>query len=72
MFDKLLGITEGFYWYLQGEILDLSRAAQYKMATLETLTDLRTDAGFEDVFKKAMTLCEENYIEQPVGPRQKQ
>ncbi len=72
MFDKLLGVTEGLHQYLQGESLDLSRAAEYKMATLDTLKDLRTDAGFEDVFKRATTLCEENHIEQPVGPRQKQ
>ncbi|KAI4802931.1 hypothetical protein KUCAC02_006498 [Chaenocephalus aceratus] len=43
MFAKLLGITEGLHRYLQGERLDLGRAAQYKTAILETLTDLLTE-----------------------------
>lgn len=43
--------------------MDLSRTAQSQMATLETLTDLRTDAGFEDAFKRATALCEKNNIE---------
>ncbi|KAM3610073.1 uncharacterized protein V6R79_024870 [Siganus canaliculatus] len=72
MFAKLLSITEGLHRYLQGESLDLGRAAQYKMATVQTLTDLRTDAGAEDVYTKAMTVREENHIQLPVGPRQKQ
>ncbi len=72
MFAKLLVITEGLHWYLQGESLDLGRAAQYKMATIQTLTDFHTDAGAEDVFKEAMTICEENHIQLTVGPRQKQ
>uniref|UniRef100_A0A3Q2TPK1 THAP-type domain-containing protein n=1 Tax=Fundulus heteroclitus TaxID=8078 RepID=A0A3Q2TPK1_FUNHE len=72
MFSKLLSITEGLHRYLQGESLDLGRAAQYKMAIVQTLIDLRTDAGAEDVFMKARTICEENHIQLPVGPRQKQ
>lgn len=72
MFAKLLNITEGLHRYLQVESLDLGRVAQYKMATVQTLTDLRTDAGAEDVILKAMTICEENQIQLPVGPRQKQ
>lgn len=56
MFAKLLSITEGLHRYLQGESLDLGRAAQYKMATVQTLTDLRTDAGAEDVFE-----CDEGH-----------
>lgn len=72
MFAKLLGITEGLHRYLQGESLDLGRAAQYKTAIVKTLTDLRTDPGAEDVFKSSMTICEEHHIQLPVGPRQKQ
>lgn len=47
MFAKLLSITEGLHRYLQGESLDLGRAAEYKMATVQTLTDLCADAGAE-------------------------
>uniref|UniRef100_A0A8D0AYQ8 Zinc finger MYM-type protein 1 n=1 Tax=Sander lucioperca TaxID=283035 RepID=A0A8D0AYQ8_SANLU len=72
MFSKLLGITEGLHRYLQGESLDLSKAVQYKTAVLQTLTELRTDSGGEDVFRRAMALCEANDIQLPVGPRQKQ
>ncbi|KAI4817225.1 hypothetical protein KUCAC02_009501 [Chaenocephalus aceratus] len=72
MFAKLLGITEGLHRYLQGERLDLGRAAQCKTAILETLRDLRTEPGAEDVFKSTMTICEERHIQLPVGPRQKQ
>ena len=70
MFSKLLGITEGLHRYLQG--LDLSKAVQYKTAVLKTLTELRTDSGGEDVFRRAMALCEANDIQLPVCPRQKQ
>ncbi|KAJ4946118.1 hypothetical protein JOQ06_023793 [Pogonophryne albipinna] len=63
MFAKLLGITEGLHRYLQGERLDLGGAAQYKTAILETLTDLRTEPGAEDVFKSTMTICEEHHIQ---------
>ncbi|CAG5927040.1 unnamed protein product [Menidia menidia] len=59
MFAKLLSITEGLHRYLQGESYDLGRAAQHKMATVQTLTDLRTNAGAEDVFMKARTIWEE-------------
>ncbi len=72
MFSKLLGITEGLHRYLQGESLDLGKAVQYKMAVLQTLTELRTVSGGEDVFKRAMALCEANNIQLPVGLRQKQ
>ncbi|KAI4800807.1 hypothetical protein KUCAC02_007105 [Chaenocephalus aceratus] len=60
MFAKLLGITAGLHRYLQGERLDLGRAAQDKTAILETLTDLRTEPGAEDVFKSTVTICEEH------------
>ncbi|XP_077100036.1 zinc finger MYM-type protein 1-like [Siphateles boraxobius] len=72
MFSKLLGITEGLHRYLQGESLDLGKAVQYKTAVLQTLTELRTDSGGEDVFRNAMALCEANDIQLHVGPRQKQ
>ncbi|KAK5925646.1 hypothetical protein CgunFtcFv8_018183 [Champsocephalus gunnari] len=63
MFAKLLGITAGLHRYLQGERLDLGRAAQCKTAILETLTDLRTEPGAEDVFKSTGTICEEHHIQ---------
>ncbi len=72
MFSKLLGINEGLHRYLQGESLDLGKAVQYKMAVLQTLTELRTLSGGEDVFKRAMALCEANNIQLLVGLRQKQ
>lgn len=37
-------------------------------AVLPTLTELRTDSGGEDVFRRAMALCEANDIQLPVGP----
>ncbi len=72
MFSKLLGINEGLHRYLQGKSLDLGKAVQYKMAVLQTLTELRTLSGGEDVFKRAMALCEANNIQLLVGLRQKQ
>uniref|UniRef100_A0A8C6KAF0 HAT C-terminal dimerisation domain-containing protein n=1 Tax=Nothobranchius furzeri TaxID=105023 RepID=A0A8C6KAF0_NOTFU len=72
MFAKLLMITEGFHRYLQGESVDVSRAVLYKTAIIETLTDFRTSSSVEDLFKSAMTICEENHIQLPVGPRKKQ
>lgn len=52
--------------------LDLGRAAQYKMAIVQSLTDVRTDAGAEDLLKRAMTSWEENHIQHPIGLRQTQ
>ncbi|KAK0141852.1 Zinc finger MYM-type protein 1 [Merluccius polli] len=72
MFSKLLGITEGLHRYLQGESVDLGKAAQYKMAVLQTLKELRTDNSAEEMFRSSMVLCEEHHIQLPVGPRQKQ
>lgn len=70
VFSKVLGITEELHRYLQGENVDLGKAAQYKTAITET--DLRTNSGAEDMFKSAMTLCAENDIQLPAGPRHKQ
>lgn len=72
MFSKLLGITEGLHRYLQGESVDLGKAAHYKMAVHQTLKDLRTDESAEEIFTRTMALCEEHNIEPPVVPRQKQ
>lgn len=61
-FSEVLGITEGLQRHLQGENVDLGKAAQYKTAITETLTDLHTDSEVEDMFKSAMILCEQNSI----------
>ena len=60
MFSKL---TEGLHRYLQGRNLDSGKTVQCKTAVLHTLTELHTDSGAEDVFKRAMALCEANSIE---------
>ena len=72
MFSQLLGITEGLHRYLQGESVDLGKAVQYKTAVLQSLKELRTNACAEDIFKKTLALCEDNDIQPPVAPRQKQ
>lgn len=72
VFSEVLGMTEGLQQHLQGENVDLGKAAQYKTAITETLIDLRTYSEAEDMFKSAMILCEQNSIQLPAGPRSKQ
>ena len=66
MFSKLsttsYNITKGLQWYLQDESLELGKAIRYKTAVIQTMTELCTDSGSEDVFNRAMTLCEANDI----------
>lgn len=72
MFSQLLGITEGLHQSLQGEKLDLGKAVQYKRSVVDTLKDLCTETAAEEIYRRAMDVCQENNIQDHSKPRHKQ
>lgn len=73
MFQTLLGTTEGFHKYLQGENVDLAQAVYFKDAVHSALRDMRTNESAAQLYEKTTAFCLDNDIPEPATePRRKQ
>lgn len=73
MFQTLLGTTEGFHKYLQGENVDLAQAVYFKDAVHSALREMRTNESAAQLYEKTTAFCLDNDIPEPATePRRKQ
>ena len=72
VFQRLLGIKEGFHRFLQGTSIDLARAVQFKSAIHDTLVSQRTEQVAEELYEVTKQLCSDNLPEPSPAPRRKQ
>ena len=71
VFQRLLGIKEGFHRFLQGTSIDLARAVQFKSAIHDTLVSQRTEQVAEELYEVTKQLCSDNLPEPSPAPRRK-
>ena len=72
VFQRLLGITEGFHRFLQGTSIDLARAVQFNSSIHDTLVSQRTEQVAEELYEVTKQLCSDNLPEPSPAPRRKQ
>lgn len=63
IFDKILSITKGLSDVLQSANLDLARAADLVLGTIETLEDLRTDGYWNRLFTYIESVAKHHAID---------
>ena len=73
VFQRLLGITEGFHRFLQGTSIDLARAVQFKSTIHDTLVSQRTEQVADELYEVTKQLCSDHNLPEPSpAPRRKQ
>ena len=60
VFQRLLGIKEGFHRFLQGTSIDLARAVQFNSSIHDTLVSQRTEQVAEELYEVTKQLCSDH------------